>query len=1013
MKRRDFLKAGTATAAAAATGASVAYAAKQEASDDVKRFAPTALTPEYTFDADGELKPNPDQRMAFSMCYGCYNTCSVRARIDNNTGEVLRVAGNPYGPGAEELPLDMNTPPREALKKLSAIDDQGLQGRAALCGRGNSVVDAVNDPHRVTQCMKRVGKRGENKWESISYEQLIKEVTEGGNLFGEGHVDGLKAIYENNELANPNDPDFGSTRNRLLAIGSTNHKARKGLFDRFHKQSWGTLNVGSKSSYCGVVTSSLGIKAPYSMDVNYCEYAIYLGHSPGMTGDNRNITARRLGNAFERGNFKTVIIDPILRSNAIKANHRNSEWVPIKPGADTTLLFALLQHIINNELYNEGFLSIPGRELANRRGEVNYSNATHLVVKDPEHPLFNQFLTAEAMGLGDEKTMVVIDKASGQPVTSHSLKDAVLIYEDILKLADGSDVRVETSMSLLKKRVNQKTPEQYSQQCNIPLKKIREIATDFTSHGRRVAITHYTGVSVPDTSQMAYAMGILGTMVACHNAKGGIIYGAGGMMGGKYKVTKSPLYNLMDFEQAKITGINAERYGKYEESHEYKEKARQGLPVYPSNDRWLVGNWPISHSGAFLTAHANSSPYQFKAWINWAANPFYGCPGLQSQVEKSVKDPKQLGLIIAADAYINETNQFADYFVPDLVQYEQWSMARMGASLVKGESACAPIIESRTVKTADNKTVCMEQFLIDVAKRLDMKGFGENAFKDVHGKPYAIHTPEDYYVRLYANLAHAGTPLPMPSEDDLTLTSVDRLAPMFKERLKPEEVGPTLFMLSRGGRYEPVENLYDGEFFHKGMRSGFECKLYDAKLAKRINSYSGKPYDGLPVLDVPRFWDGTPYSDLWKKEDYPFVLAGFKSNLRSPYSVVLPRVTALGEENFIQMHESSAAEVGLVDGDKARIKFANGKSVTGVVQADKSVALGVISVAHGYGHTAMGAQDVTVDGEMRPGIKARRGGISTNYASANDPTLKGASLLREMYTGASIRHAIPVGIEKV
>lgn len=160
------------------------------------------------------------------------------------------------------------------MKGLSAIEDLGLEGRAALCGRGNAVVDAMKDPHRITQCLKRVGARGENRWQTISYEQMIQEVTEGGNLFGEGHVDGLKAIYNNHALANTAYPDFGPGKNQLLATGSSSQAARKGFFDRFHKQSWGTPNIGNKSAYCGVVTGAMGITAPYTADINHCEYAI-------------------------------------------------------------------------------------------------------------------------------------------------------------------------------------------------------------------------------------------------------------------------------------------------------------------------------------------------------------------------------------------------------------------------------------------------------------------------------------------------------------------------------------------------------------------------------------------------------------------------------------------------------------------------------------------------------------------------------------------------------------------
>ena len=43
--------------------------------------------------------------------------------------------------------------------------------------------------------LKRAGKRGENKWKTIPFDQALKEVVEGGNLFGEGPVEGLKDIY--------------------------------------------------------------------------------------------------------------------------------------------------------------------------------------------------------------------------------------------------------------------------------------------------------------------------------------------------------------------------------------------------------------------------------------------------------------------------------------------------------------------------------------------------------------------------------------------------------------------------------------------------------------------------------------------------------------------------------------------------------------------------------------------------------------------------------------------------
>ena len=43
------------------------------------------------------------------MCTGCVTFCGVRVRIDNQTGRVLRVAGNPYSPLSTDPHLPMST----------------------------------------------------------------------------------------------------------------------------------------------------------------------------------------------------------------------------------------------------------------------------------------------------------------------------------------------------------------------------------------------------------------------------------------------------------------------------------------------------------------------------------------------------------------------------------------------------------------------------------------------------------------------------------------------------------------------------------------------------------------------------------------------------------------------------------------------------------------------------------------------------------------------------------------
>jgi len=1021
MDRRKFLKTGTIATTALAVGVSSASATGK--TTDLKNIAPTSLDAEYTFSKSGNLIENPDFRTAFSRCFGCFNICGVRAKIDNKTGKVLRVSGNPYSPANQAgSPMDMNLAPKEAMKRLSALEDQGLSNRSTLCGRGNAVIDAMDDPHRITTCMKRTGKRGENKWENISYEQLLKEVINGGDLFGEGNVEGLKDIYKPNVLANPKYPDFGSQTNQLFMSGNSEQTARWHFMTRFSHSVWGTPNVGCKDAYCGhqqVAGCALGCfdgtdeAALPTVDYDHCEFAILIGTNPGLSGNTLNAAGRRIADArTERSNFKYVVVDPILRSVTVDASCNNSEWLPIRSGGDTALMFGMLQHIINNELYYKVYLAQPNQAGADKIGEKNFTNATYLVVENKDHPLYKKFLTAEACGLGSDEIKMVIDEVSGKPVTSESSNSAKLFFEGKVELKDGSFVNVKTAFSLLKKRVNEYSLKEYSDYCQISVSKIKELAKEFTSHGKRVAIETNTGCNTTDGSQFAFAAMMLGTMVAAHNAKGGMFHMNGVGFSMWYDIQAEPLYNLMDFEHAKEEGFPAERSGSYEDSNEYKVKVEKGLNPYPAEQAW-TSTITQHNAGEQLIAHANANPFQFKVWINWSTNPLYNCSGLKDQVIDSILDPKQLGLIIAVDPYINETNINADYFIPDGVQYEQWENARMWGSEYIGDVACAPITEPQMVKSAEGNHVCMEQFLIDMSKELGLKGLGENAFKDVKGKSYPIHTPEDYYVPLFANVAHSGEVLPSPTKEDIKFTSVDRVMPLLEERLKANEVGPTAFMLTRGGRYENFGDRYEGEFLTEAIRMDTQFQIYNEGLTLKKDSYTGERYDGQPLFDVDRFWDASQVSQKWSETIYPFKFSTFKTQLRSPYSIVLPRVVALSPTNYIQMNIEDAKNNDLKDGDKARVLSPKGTFIEGIVQADETVAKGSIVVPTGYGHSAFGSQDTIIDGKKRAGIKNRGTGMAVNPFNVVDPTRKGASLYRDILFGCTARHGVPVGIQKV
>src|SRR5690625_2467623 len=202
--------------------------AGQAAKDAVRG---NARIPEFAINpTTGALETFQNKVVSPSLCLGCWTQCGVRVRVDQEKNEIIRIAGNPYHPLATTRPAPMNKPLREVLLNLG--QEHGITDRATACARGNAMQQQVTSPYRILSPLKRVGKRGEGRWKRISFEQLIEEVCEGGDLFGEGHVDGLRAIFDRDTLIDPDHPEYGPLSNQLIVTDAGN-EGRTPLLRRF------------------------------------------------------------------------------------------------------------------------------------------------------------------------------------------------------------------------------------------------------------------------------------------------------------------------------------------------------------------------------------------------------------------------------------------------------------------------------------------------------------------------------------------------------------------------------------------------------------------------------------------------------------------------------------------------------------------------------------------------------------------------------------------------------------
>ena len=83
-----------------------------------------------------------------TICRACLNNCGMIAHIQD--GKVIKLEGDPDDP----------------------------MSKGAACAKGLSGIQALYNPNRIKYPMKRVGERGSNEWERLSWEDAINEIAD-------------------------------------------------------------------------------------------------------------------------------------------------------------------------------------------------------------------------------------------------------------------------------------------------------------------------------------------------------------------------------------------------------------------------------------------------------------------------------------------------------------------------------------------------------------------------------------------------------------------------------------------------------------------------------------------------------------------------------------------------------------------------------------------------------------------------------------------------------------------
>jgi len=937
--------------------------------------------PEWLLDkATGTHRLNKQFTLRHTVDLQCHSECGLRVKIDQKSGRIQRIIGNPYQANCRANFLNYNMP-------ISAT--ARLPG--TVCARGNTGLQTVYDPYRVTVPLKRAGARGENKWKPIPWEQFISEIVEGGKIFADTtdakskdlDVMGFRGLHaRRNEPMDPDAPEMGMRTNGLVIQGGRVKSTRRKFQQRF-AHAFGTINEFEHTNVCEISHHiATDIVYPHKHvvkpDIRGAEFMLFWGTSPGDANFPMQTVAKYVAEARANG-ARYVVIDPVCQRGGVVGDY--AEWVPVRPGSDGALAMAMIRWIIENNRYNADYLSYPSQSAAERAGELSHTDASFLVITESGHAREGAYLSPEEAGLeagGDEEGHVVLDANSGRPGLAAKVGKA---RHDYAGTVNG--IAVKSSFRLLKESAVSHSLEGYAQICGVSVDKIADLAREFTAHGRRAGSEFYRGpVKHPNGFYNGFALHMLNVLIGNMNWKGGITAG-----GGKY----DPMTGRYDLKtvpgMSKPKGVRINREGvHYEDSSEYKRRKAKGQNPYPAQRPWFPHTFNVYSE--LLPSIMAGYPYKADILVWHMATPFYSVPGQHNkEMIDKIKDPANISLIIASDIVIGDTSMYADYIMPDTTFMERWVQIGMHeTTMTKGTSVRWPVIEPLTQKTADGRHFSYETFLIDIAEALGLPGFGKQAIPDRNGKLWPLHSREDYYLKSTANVAYAGgKAVSAISDEDKAVSDLETFKSQFADALPAEEWPRVLTVLSRGGRFEPLDKLYDGDKLgHKYTR---RLTLYSEEIALSRNAITGEHFPGVPTWVEPATIAGKPLSELDPREQWPLTILTYKGSIQTHSR--LSSNTILREiqpENWIEVNRLTALKLGLKDGDHAWVETPHGRR-KGRVKLREGVLPDVITFSVGYGHWGYGATALDIGGKRLKADKIRSAGIHLNPIMRRDPAV--------------------------
>ena len=256
-------------------------------------------------------------------------------RINQTDGDVKIVRTTSTFDCGGRCPLKLHVKDNRILRVEG--DDIEEPGQLRTCLRCRALRQYVHHPQRLMYPQKRVGERGEGKFERISWDEALETLA--------GQLTRVKETYGSEGI-------FLATGGGYLAGLHNGGFAAQRLMNQFGGCVTHYGNISSEGAVWASLTQYGSVMVGHSReDMLNSKLIILWGWDPARMISGTN-TMYHVIKARENG-ARVIAIDPRYHDTAATVA---DEWIPVRPGTDTAMMVAMANVMVRENRVDQPFL---------------------------------------------------------------------------------------------------------------------------------------------------------------------------------------------------------------------------------------------------------------------------------------------------------------------------------------------------------------------------------------------------------------------------------------------------------------------------------------------------------------------------------------------------------------------------------------------------------------------------------------------------------------------------------